>query len=221
MDALPAWLRFGALLLLVGSLSSCVVTSLVSMGYYGASGGLDHDAEVASAWRGPEGELALELEELEGVCRRQETVLVLTAAELEQMFAGKVSRAKHLLAVPHVKLPRAVLMRALPLAPPESGSDAWVPAAPWDAELVEVEGVEQYVPPPELADEPFTVHWTHRYRTGNSGETGFALLLTRSTPDGVQRALLLPEAFEPPGWVGLLVPLALAADVLWITLLLV
>lgn len=214
-------LRLAGLLVLLGSLSSCVVTSLVSLGYYGASGGLDHDARVAAAWRGPGGELALELEELESVCRRESTVLVLTADELEQMFAGKVPGVAPLLPVPHARLPRAVLFRELALAKPEPGSEAFVPAAEWEVTLTDVPGGKQYLAPAPLAGQPFEVHWAHRYRTGASDETGFVLLLTRTTPDGVQRALLLPETFEPPGWVGLLVPLALAVDVLWITLLLV
>jgi hypothetical protein len=215
-----ACLRLGALLLLLGSLSSCIVTTVVVTGYYRASGGSDHAAKVASAWRGPDGQLAVALEELEGVCKREDTVLVLTANELEQMFAGKVPGVAPLLAVPHVRLPREILFRGLALPRPDPGSPAWVPSAEWTPELVETEGVKSYALPATLADETFAVHWTHRYRAGMPDETGFGLLLSRTTAEGVQHALLLPQAFEPPGWTYVLVPLALAADVLWITLLL-
>lgn len=219
--ALRACLRFGALLLLLGSLSSCVVTTVVVSGYYRASGCSDHDAKVASAWRGPDGQLAVALEELEGVCKREDAVLVLTANELEQMFAGKVPGVAPLLAVPHVRLPREILFRGLALPRPDPGSPAWVPSAEWTPVLVEAEGVRSYALPATLADETFAVHWTHNYRARMPDETGFALLLSRTTAAGVQHALLLPQAFEPPGWTYALVPLALATDVLWITLLLV
>jgi hypothetical protein len=220
-SALRACLRLGAWLILVSSLSSCIVTTVVVSGYYQASGGSDHEARVASAWRGPEGELAVELEELEGVCRRKDAVLVLTANELDQMFAGKVPGVAPLMAVPHVRLPREILFRGLASSRPDPGSAAWVPTAEWTPELVETGGVKSYALPTTLADAPFAVHWTHRYRAGMPDETGFGLLLSRTTAEGVQHALLLPQAFEPPGWTYVLVPLALATDVLWITLLIV
>ena len=220
-SALRACLRLGAWLTLVSSLSSCIVTTVVVSGYYRASGGADHDAEVTAAWRGPEGQLAIALEELEGVCQREKTVLVLTAGELEQMFAGKVPGVAPLMAVPHVRLPREILFRGLALSRPDPGSAAWVPSAEWTPELVETEGVKSYALPATLANAPFAVHWTHRYRAGMPDETGFGLLLSRTTGEGVQHALLLPQAFEPPGWTYALVPLAIATDVLWITLLLV
>src|SRR5436190_726778 len=101
---------------LASALSSCIVTGAVITGYYSVSGGLDHDAHVSAAWRGPDGELALALDDLEGVCKRESTVFVLTAHELEQAFAGAIPHGTPLLPVAHVRLPRAILFRKIELA---------------------------------------------------------------------------------------------------------
>lgn len=217
-SSLALGLRFAVLLALVSGLSSCIATEIVVSGYYKTSGGCDYDAHVTAAWRGPDGELAIALEDLEGVCRRQSHVLVLTAAELEQAFAGTPSKLP-LLPVPHVRLPRAILMREVSLARPAPGSEAFVPAEAWDAGTVDVQSGKHYVLPGSNAGKPFAVHWTHYYRTGATDETGFALLVTRSSEKGVERALFLPAAFETPTWINALVPLALATDALWIALL--
>jgi hypothetical protein len=218
-SGLRTGLRLGAMLALTSGLSSCIVTTLVVAGYYETAGVGDHEARVADAWRGPQGELALALEELEGAFGTKESVLVITADELEQMFVGQVP-APPLLSVPHVRLPRAILFRERVGRRPEPGDPARVPVAEWEVRTVETEGVKRYAPPDSLAGEPLAVHWTHRYRTGIPGETGFVLLLTRSTPEGIQRALLLPEQFRQPAWTSVLVVLAIAVDVTWITLLL-
>jgi hypothetical protein len=212
-------LRVLALLVLAGACSSCIVTGLVTTHYFHASGGMDHEAEVSSAWLGPEGELALALEDLEDVYRTRDTVLVLTAAELEQLFAAVPTSKAGLLPVPHVPMPRTVLARALTLPRPPAGSPQFVPAAEWDSRR-ELDGVRRHVLPDELPDAPWSVHWTHRYLTGATLETGFALLVTRRTPAGLQHALLLPEPFRPPWWPNALVVLALVADATWMVLLL-
>jgi hypothetical protein len=217
-SGLRTCLRLGAMLALTSGLSSCIVTTVVVAGYYETAGVGDHDARVADAWRGPQGELALALEELEGAFGTKESVLVITADELEQMFVGQVP-APPLLSVPHVRLPRAILFREHVQHRPEPGDPARVPVAEWEVRPVETEGV-RYAPPDSLAGEPLAVHWTHHYRTGTPGETGFVLLLTRSTPEGIQRALLLPEEFRQPAWTNVLVILAIAVDVTWIALLL-
>lgn len=210
--------RLLALLVLAGALSSCVVTGLVTTHYFHASGGLDHEARVAAAWRGPEGELALALEGLEGVYSTRDTLLVLTAAEVEQMFAGIPMTKNGLLPVPHVPMPRSVLARELALARPPEGSELCVPAAEWDSRR-EADGRRFHALPDELPSVPWSVHWTHHYITGATVETGFALLLTRRTDAGVQHALLLPEPFRPPWWPNAIVVLAALVDVTWMTLL--
>jgi len=217
-QACRACLRIVALLALASTLGSCVVTGLVVSGYWSASGGLDHDARVAQAWRGPQGELALALEDLQGVCRHEDHVLVLTAAELEQAFAAPAPPVGPLLPVAHVRLPRTILTRAYPLARPPAGSEGCVPAEEWDVGPREVEGKERFTLPESLSDAPLAVHWAHRYYAGAPDETGFALLVTRTTEKGVQRAVFLPGAFQAPGWTYALVPLSLLADALWIVL---
>lgn len=207
-----------ALAALVSALSSCVVTSLTVAHYYRVSGGLDHRARATEAWRGPEGELAIALEDLEASYGRKDTVLVVKSDELEQLFAGAAPDKAPMIPVPHARLPRAILFRGLEVARPAPGSEAWVPCAAWDPGPEEVDGVARHVLPAALAEAPFAVHWTRAYRTP-AGETGFALLLTRTGAAGVQHALLLPAAFEAPAWTNVLVLLAIAADVLWITLL--
>jgi hypothetical protein len=212
------WLSLAVLLALVNALSSCVVTGLVVIGYYSTSGGLDHDARVAQAWRGPQGELALALEDLEGVCRREQHVLVITAAELEQAFAAPAPKGALPLPIAHVRLPRAVLTREFPLTRPAPDSESRVPAEAWDPGPHEVEKTSRYALPDMPAGAPLAVHWTHDYYVGAPGETGFALLVTRTTDKGVQQVVFLPEAFEAPAWANYLVPVSLAADVLWIVL---
>ena len=212
--------RVLALLLVAGSLSSCLVTGLATTHYFYASGALDHDARVEAAWRGPEGELALALEELEGVYRREEALLVFTAEELEQMFSGQPSTSALVLPVAHIPMPRSILTRGLTLARPAPGSSDFVPVASWN--WIHVEGDERRTvlpePPPEGVS--MSVHWTHQYRSGASAETGFALLLTRRGEQGLEHALVLPAPFEPPKWPNALLALTLMLDVgLWLLLL--
>lgn len=213
-------LRLALVIALSGALSSCILTTLTLTGYYQVAGVGDHEARVADAWRGPRGELALALAELEGAGGREDTVLVLTPGELEQMFAGQVPGGPPLLSVPHVRLPRTIMFRELTLPRPAPGDPARVPIAEWEPQRVESEGVERYAPPDSLVGEPLAVHWSHHYRTGMDGESGFVLLLTRSTPDGPRSALLMPERFRQPAWTNVMVLLAIAADVTWIALLL-
>jgi hypothetical protein len=175
---------------------------------------------VAQAWRGPQGELALALEELQALCHREEHVLVLTAAELEQAFAAPVPGGAPVLPIAHVRLPRAVLTRGSALARPARGAEACVPAESWDPGPREVEGEWRFVLPETFADAPLAVHWAHGYTVGAPDETGFALLVTRTTEQGVQRVVFLPEAFEAPAWTTALVPLSLLTDVLlWVLVL--
>lgn len=216
--SVPALLRALVLVLLAGATSSCVVTGLVTTHYFYASGGMDHDARVASAWRGPAGELALELVDLEGVYHHRDVQLVFTADELEQMFAGTPSTAPQVLPVPHVPMPRAVLERGLTLPRPAEGAPEFVPVATWEWR-VEENGVRRAVLPESRGDAPFTVHWTHHYRSGAPEETGFALLLTRRGPAGEQHALVLPAAFHPPFWPNLVVGTAILLDLTWMVLL--
>jgi hypothetical protein len=203
---------------LVWGLSSCIVTGLVTTHYFHASGGLDHEARVAAAWRGAGGELALALEDLEGVYRTRDALLVFTPAELEQMFAGVANAKPGYLPVPHVPMPRSVLARGLTLERPPPGSRLFLPVAEWDSRR-ELDGARFHALPEPLSDAPFSVHWTHHYITGAAVESGFALLLTRRTNAGVQHALLLPEPFRPPWWPNAIVVLAVLVDVTWMTLL--
>lgn len=206
-------LRLAAVLALCGSLSSCIVTTLTVAGYYRVAGVGDHKAHVSEAWRGPQGELAIALEDLEGAGGTEDTLLVITADELEQMLAGQAASGPSFLPVPHVRLPRTILFRALALPRPEPGAPTGVAFAEWDTGQV-------HVPPEPPPGAELAVHWTHHYRTGAPEETGFALLLTRTTPGGSQHALLLPERFRQPAWTNVMIVLALAADVTWIVLLL-
>ena len=203
-----------ALLLLASACSSCIVTEVMVTGYYNASGGGDHDARVAEAWRGPEGELALALDELEGVCRHEDYVLVLTARELDEAFAAPSSTTPAL-PVPHVRLPRAVLGRELAFARPEPGSDACLPAAEWDPRVTDDQHRQRNVLPDSPAEAPLAIHWTHAYWAGEQ-HNGFSLLVSRKTTKGFEHALFVLDAFEPPKWTYVLVPLALTADLVLI-----
>jgi len=208
--------RLLALLTLAWLTSSCIISGLTTVHYFQASGGMDHEARVEAAWRGPEGQLALALEDLEGVYRTEDRVLVLTAHELEQMFAGLPSSARTVLPVPHVQVPRAILNRDLSLPRPPPGSPEFVPVVRWEVRQ-EVEGERRQVLPEPL-DAPFTVHWTHHYRSGAALETGFALLLTRQTAEGPRHALLLPAPAEPPWWPKAILAFAVALDLTWMVL---
>lgn len=210
--------RLLVVLVLAGCASSCVISGLTAAHYFQASGGMDHEARVAAAWRGPAGELALALEDLEGVYTTEDVVLVLTAGELEQMFSGVPSTARAVLPVPHVPVPRSILQRGLTLPRPPPGSAELVPVVHWEVRQ-EVEGERRQVLPAPL-EAPFTVHWTHHYRSGAAFETGFALLLTRQTPEGPRRALLLPEPAEPPWWPKAILAFAVVLDLTWMVLVL-
>jgi hypothetical protein len=212
-------LRALVVLFLAAGLSSCIVTGSLVTHHFHVAGGSDHLAHVSAAWRGPAGELALALEDLEAAYSRRDTVLVLTASELEQMFAAVPMLRAGLLPVPHVPMPRAVLARELTLERPPAGSELFVPAAEWDSRR-ETDGERHHALPEELPDTSWSVHWTHHYVTGVGVETGFALLLTRKTEGGVQHALLMPEPFDPPLWLNAIAALAVLLDVTWMTLVL-
>lgn len=212
-------LRTLALLFLATGLSSCIVTGIVTTHHFHVAGGSDHLARVSAAWRGPAGELALALEDLEAAYSRRDTVLVLTADELEQMFAAVPTTRAGLLPVPHIPMPRTVLARELTLARPAAGSELYVPAAEWDSRR-ETDGVRHHELPEESPGATWSVHWTHHYFTGVGVETGFALLLTRRNEAGEQHALLLPEPFDPPLWLDAIGVLAVLVDVTWMALLL-
>lgn len=213
---LPSVGRLLGVLLVAWLASSCIVSGLTAAHYFRASGGMDHEARVEAAWRGPQGELALALEDMEGVYRTEDLVVVLTAAELEQMFAGAASRSPSVLPVPHVPMPRSVLHRELTLPRPPPGAPEFVPVAGWEVRR-EVDGERRQVLPEPL-DAPFAVHWTQGYRSGASYETGFALLLTRRTEAGVQHALLMPAPAEPPWWPRVILGFAFLLDLTWMVL---
>jgi len=215
---LPLVGRLLAVLGLAGLASSCVISGLTATHYFNASGGMDHEARVAAAWRGPAGELALALEDLEGVYSTEDLVLVLTADELAQMFAGVPSTARAVLPVAHVPMPRAILHRGLALPRPPDGSPACVPVVRWDV-WQELDGERRQVLPAPI-EAPFTVHWTHHYRSGARYETGFALLLTQQSEQGPRRALLLPAPAEAPWWPKAILAFAVVLDLTWMVLVL-
>jgi hypothetical protein len=215
-----AFVRLALLLALSGALSGCLGTAY-GLAYHSASGAGDHAAEVAAAWTGPGGELALELVELEGVWGRREATLVLTPRELEQAFAAPLTASAKALPVPHVRLPRAALARGLAPPPrPAEGAPERVRVAEWTPSAEERRGERPLALPAPDAGERFRVSWLHGYRPGLPGETGFALLVARAGPGGVERALFVPEPAAIPLWVHGLWWATLAVDVALIVLVL-
>jgi hypothetical protein len=175
---------------------------------YGHDVGVAQDPPVARGARATEsGELAVEFDAFEGAGSR--VLLVLSAEELEHLFAGPPVESRYRLPLPHAVLSRSRFRADPPLDLPSGG--VAVPVLPWEPDGAS----EPRNIPPEPSDAPLAIAWTHRYRTGRE-EYQEALHVQRTSPAGIRRGVFVVEPYSPRGLDLAARVVLLAADVVLI-----